>query len=131
LLPRGTKVDRVDLLHNPERGYLVQLVLPSGRVVRVFRDDNREYDLEDYVYVPPKPLGIKVKWTATVAKNHRRVRDRCLASKPKCTSQYTKGQRVRKCWRECEELATRTVNRAKRTAAAAKKKSGRKKTARA
>lgn len=81
--------------------------------------------------LPPKPRGLKVKWTRTVAKNHARVRDRCLASKPKCTTKYTAGKRVRKCWRECEELATRTVNRAKRTAAAAKKKSGRKKTARA
>lgn len=81
--------------------------------------------------LPPKPRGLRVAWTPTVAKNHARVRERCLASKPKCTTKYTAGKRVRKCWRECEELATRTVNRAKRTAAAAKKKSGRKKTAQA
>jgi len=65
-----------------------------------------------YEPLPRKPYGLKVPWNHEIAFHHREIRDTCLASKPRCTTKYTKGKRVRQCWRECERAATKAVNKA-------------------
>ena len=39
------------------------------------------------------------------------VRNSCVAKKPRCETKFSKGKRVRKCYRDCERVAAATVNK--------------------
>lgn len=65
-----------------------------------------------YDPLPRKPFGLKIPWNHPVAFEHAELREACLARKPRCTTKYTKGKRVRQCWRECDRAATKAINKA-------------------
>jgi hypothetical protein len=85
---------------------------------------------------PKKALGRKPRalagkgWDRSEETIFNSARDKCLASKPKCTTKYTGGRRVRKCYRDCEKVAAATMGRARKPAGRSTpvKKSRRRKT---
>ncbi len=63
-----------------------------------------------------RPRGIFGKgWNRGDEKQYQAIRNTCLESKPRCTTKYSKGKRVRKCYRDCERVAAATVNKRRKT----------------
>jgi len=58
-----------------------------------------------------RPRGIHGKgWTRKDERQYESILNSCVADRPKCTTKYTPGGRVRKCHRDCQRVAAATVN---------------------
>ena len=59
-----------------------------------------------------RPVGIFGKgWSRKDESQYEAVRNSCVAKKPRCETKFSKGKRVRKCYRDCERVAAATVNK--------------------
>lgn len=77
-----------------------------------------------------RPRGIAgPQWSAKDERMFKHIRESCLEKKPRCTTKYTKGKRVRQCYRDCERIAAATVNKHRKSEGRDKKQPRKKKSA--
>lgn len=70
-----------------------------------------------------KPRGIAGKgWTRKDERQYQGIKKSCLARKPRCTTKYIKGKRVRQCYSDCERVAAATVNKRRKAEGRTEKK---------
>lgn len=59
-----------------------------------------------------KPRRISgAAWGRKDERQYEAILESCLAKKPRCTTKYTKGKRIRTCHRDCQRVAAATVNK--------------------